>query len=74
MVGEIGIVRLQPAEGNLVALEKTAQLEAGPVPTVAKQDDLSLARLRRDLLQAPDALAGMFVHHLASSGDEAATA
>ncbi len=68
MVGEIGIVRLQPAEGNLIPFEKTAELEAGAVPAIAKQDDLSRARLGRNLLQAPDALAGLFVHHLRKFG------
>ena len=62
MVGEIGIVERQPVEGNLVAFEKAAKIEAGAVPTVSEQRDLSIVRLRRKLLQAADALAGEFVH------------
>src|ERR1700727_718002 len=64
MIGEIRIVQRQPAEGNLVALEKAAQIKAGAVPTRSEEDDVSGARLRRKLLQTPDALAGKFVHPL----------
>jgi hypothetical protein len=62
VVGEIGIVQRQPAEGNLVPFEKAAKIEAGAVPTVSEQRDLSGVRLRRQLLQAADALTGEFVH------------
>ena len=62
MVGEIGVVQRQPVEGNLVAFEKTAQIEAGAVPSVSEQHDLSIVRLRRKLLQTPDAIVGECVH------------
>ena len=62
VVGEIGIVQRQPAEGNLVPFEKAAKIEAGAVPTVSEQRDLSIVRLRRKLLQAPDAIVGECVH------------
>ena len=62
VVGEIGIVQRQPAEGNLVPFEKTTKIEASAVPTVSEQRDLSGVRLRRKLLQAPDAIVGERVH------------
>jgi hypothetical protein len=62
VVGEIGIVQRQPVEGNLVAFEEAAKIEAGAVPPVPEQRDLGGVRLRRKLLQAADALAGEFVH------------
>ena len=62
VVGKTGIVRRHPVERDLVALEKPSEIEAGAVPTVPEQYDLSIARLRRKLLQPPDALAGEFVH------------
>ena len=62
VIGQIWIVDRQPAEGNLVALEKTAQVEAGGAPTRSQKGDMSGVRLRRELLQTPDALAGQFVH------------
>ena len=62
VVGQIGVVRREPGEGDLVALEKTAKIEAAAIPTVSEQDDLSAARLRRNLLQSADTLASVFVH------------
>jgi hypothetical protein len=61
-MGEIRIIQRQPAEGNLVAFEKTAQIEAGAVPTRSDEDGLSAARLGREFLQAADALAGECIH------------
>ena len=68
MIGQIWIVDRQPAEGNLVALEKTAQVEAGGALTRSQKGDVRFVRLRCELLQSPDALAGEIVHPLHKLG------